>query len=313
MAFSPSPSPDISLPNEIWTAVFESLESPDLVSVTCVSRRLGAVAERILYSDIQICETISSGQFPCKTNACCKTIIRRLHLVEYVKHLHIRWTIRSSNVAWHLQSVLFNLSNTLRTLAFLESLDLSLDLSKHVSGEFDILRQCRLPSLCHLSLSGVGCTAVECFLNRTPSIQHLKLLDYHLSLVLFPDALPSLNSFCGPPRIAATVVPGRPVQYLALSGHTSEQQGWLDAVRGAMPMMMLSTAPIRYLDLSNSSMTLILLRDISEFFSDLEVLKVRFALRHALHFSSSGIVRDIFFCIKLCQVECEFFREYWKA
>jgi hypothetical protein len=84
------------------------------------------------------------------------------------------------------------------------------------------------------------------------------------------------------------------VQYLALSGHTSEQQGWLEAVRSAMPTMMLSTAPIRYLDLSNSSVTLMLLRDISEFFSDLEVLKVRFALRHALHFSSSGIVSDIF-------------------
>ena len=296
MAFSPSPSPspDISLPNETWTAVFESLGSPDLVSVTCVSLRLGAIAERILYSEIQVSEIISSGQFPCKTDICCKAIIRRLHLVEYMKHLHVRWTIRTSNVAWHLQSVLFNLSNTLRTLPFLESLDLSLDLSTYVSGEIDILRQCRLPSLCHLSLSGVGCTAVGCFLNRTPSIQHLKLLDYRLSIVLSPGALPSLRSFCGPPTIAASVVPGRPVQYLALSGHTSEQQGWLEAVRSAMPTMMLSTAPIRYLDLSNSSVTLMLLRDISEFFSDLEVLKVRFALRHALHFSSSGIVRDIF-------------------
>lgn len=293
MAFSPSPLPDISLPNETWTAVFESLGSPDLLSVTCVSRRLGAIAERILYSEIQICETISSGQFPCKTDACCKAITRRPHLVEYVKHLHVQWTICSSSIPWHLKSVLINLSNTICTLAFLESLDLSLGPSTYVLGKFDILYQCRLPSLCQLSLSGVGCTTVNGFLNRTPSIQHLKLLDY-LSIVLFPGALPSLSSFCGPPRTAASIVPGRPVQYLALSGHASEQHGWLEAVRGAMPMMMLSTAPIRYLDLSNSSVTLMLLRDIAEFFSDLEVLKVRFALRHALHFSSSGIVRDIF-------------------
>ena len=290
MKLSLCPSPDISLPNETWTTVFEFLDSPDLMNVACVSHRLGAIAERILYSNIIVCETLTAGHHFPKTDGWCKAILRRLHLVEFVKHLHVRWTANSSGFTWDPRPILLSLSKALHTLVFLESLDLSLDLPTYISDEIDFLLQSNFPSLCRFSLSGVGCMPVERFLNQTPSIQHLKLPDYHLSVVLLPGALPSLSSFCGPPRLAASIVPGRPVQYLALVGHTREGQEWLDAVRGVMSTMIMSTAPIRYLDLSNSSVTPMLLRDISIFFSDLEVLKVRFALRHTLHFSSSGIV-----------------------
>lgn len=292
------------LPNETWNAIFQSLETSDLASVARVSHRWGAIAERVLYASVSICEDFSSSfQLPRKTSACCEGLARRPYLVEVVKSFHVRWTIDYSVIyTLNWESVLDDLANTLRSLAFLESLDLCLNLTRYwIFHSWDLLRHCHFPSLRHFSLTGMGYTPVAWFLNTTPSIRHLSLVDYRQNLALVPRALPLLCSFRGSPTSAASVVPGRPVQCIELVGQGEVEHEWINTARDAMSKMAMASLPVRYLDLSSMSVTPMLLSDISKHLSDLEVLKVRFALRHTLHFANTGIVSDDAEFIYLCR------------
>jgi len=114
-------------------------------------------------------------------------------------------------------------------------------------------------------------------------LQRLKLSDHHATLLLAPDALPCLSYFRGSPDTAAILLPGRPVQHLALIGQDS------DVNRENLPKLAHTSVPLRFLDLSAMQVRPMLLRNISSYLSTIESLKVRLALRHTLHYSLSGI------------------------
>lgn len=292
---SPSPqSTSGGFPNETWNTIFRSLDHIDLAQVARVSRRWNAIAERLLYTCISISETVSShSQVPQKTNNCCDGLLRRPYLAELVRSFQVRWIVNLNFVTALIdcESGLRDLSNTLRILTSLESLDLSLNLTGHSTyHSWDLLDRCHFPFLRRFALSGMGYTPVSLFLNNTPSILHLALVDYHQTLTLDPCALPSLCSFRGSPATATLVVPGRPVDYIELVGQGMAQHGWLGIPRDAMSQLALTSIPVRYLDLSGITVTPTLLGDISNHLHSLEILKVRFALRHTLHFAHSGIV-----------------------
>ena len=129
------------------------------------------------------------------------------------------------------------------------------------------------------------------FFAGTPALEHLHLLDCYEALELPAGALPNLQVFRGSAIAAASVLPGRPVRLLGLVGHEFITERDLGRIASA-------SEPIRGLDLSLMSVTPILLRDISRHLGGaVEVLKVKLALRHTLHFALSGIVSTTFFLL----------------
>ncbi|KAH8103852.1 hypothetical protein BXZ70DRAFT_668224 [Cristinia sonorae] len=286
------------LPNETLTAIFNSLQPNVLVDVLRVSHRFRLVAERILYSNISIIETIPhTSPLPHFTLCCCQTLLRRPHLQEVVRKIAIRWQTDSGPrepYMPYIEPVLRTLNSALRTLYNLESLDLALGLSGGTISSRGILNECQFPSLRSFALSGVGrgslspkyhptpTPPIEWFLNATPSIQHLRLADCYEVLALQPTDLPFLNTFRGSAPTAASVLPGRPVQHVGLVGHEFVTER--DLARIAC-----SSERIRWLDLSSMSVTPLLLRDISRHLFGVECLKLKLALRHTLHHAMSGI------------------------
>ncbi|KIJ65167.1 hypothetical protein HYDPIDRAFT_111062 [Hydnomerulius pinastri MD-312] len=281
-----------TLPNETLSAIFLSLSPAALTAIARVCRQWRAVAEWILYAGVFINETLStSSPFPYNTLRCCQTIISHPHLASGLKRFHIRWiSDHGDYYDPYLEIILSNLSQAISSAINIESLDLYLGLPS--LPEYPISTSLVFPigdvpfnSLRQISLNGIGHFAhnrLTHFLNFVPSIQHLRLPDYRDQMVLLPNALPSLVSFCGSPRAAATVLPGRPVQSLALIGQDYVTD--LDLSRMAM-----TSIPLRHLDLSAMSVTPILLRNVSRNLSMVESLKVKLALRHTLHFALSGI------------------------
>ncbi|KAF9219753.1 hypothetical protein BS17DRAFT_882711 [Gyrodon lividus] len=280
------------LPNETLTAILLGLSPAALTSTALVCRQWRVVAQWILYKNISISETLSaSAPFPFNTSRCCQTIISHSHLASRLRKLHVRWmSDHGDHFDRRIEIVLTDLSRAINSASNLESLDISLDLPSSpihttstslVFPSGDVV----LRSLRHVSLNAIGDfthNRLAQFLDKVPSIQHLRLPGYGGQMVLLANALPSLISFCGSPRAAATILPGRPVQSLALIGQ--EYVTDIDLSRMAM-----TSIPLRHLDLSAMSATPILLRNVSRNLSMVESLKVKLALRHTLHFALSGI------------------------
>ena len=286
---SQSKSISIYFPNETWNTIFQSLDRADLARVTLVSRHWNAVAGRLLYTCVPIFDAVSP--VPRKTKNCCNGLLRHPCLAALVKSFHVRWIVNLNFVTARIdcESGLRDLSNTLRILTSLECLNLCLNLPGYsVYHSWDLLSRCHFPFLRQFALSGMGYTPLSSFLNNTPSILHLALVDYHYTLTLDPCALPSLCTFRGSPATATLVVPGRPVDWIELVGQGMAQHGWLGIPRDVMSQLALTSIPIRYLDLSEIVVSPTLLGDISNHLSYLKILKVKFALRHTLH--HSGIV-----------------------
>jgi hypothetical protein len=144
-----------------------------------------------------------------------------------------------------------------------------------------------LPSLRTLALRGIGTPPsheLERILHNHPKLLHLRLSDYHRALHLPPTDIPHLRSFRGHPATAASILPGRPVQALALVGCEL-------ATEEDLARIAAGSIPVRELDLSGMSVTPTLLRSVSRHLSHVEWLKVRLALRHTLHHALYGIVR----------------------
>ncbi|EGN95221.1 hypothetical protein SERLA73DRAFT_162742 [Serpula lacrymans var. lacrymans S7.3] len=215
-------------------------------------------------------------------------LARYPHLASGVKRFQLRWTSQRETQHTHgmyLEMALLDISQAIGCMTTLEVLDLSLGLADYYSTSVLPHAQHTFPLLHQISLSGLGHypqNALNPFLNAVPSIHHLRLTDSREQLLVLPCALPSLVSFCGCPRAAATVLPGRPVQSLALIG-----QDYVTDVD--LSQMALTSVPLRYLDLSAMSVTPTLLRNVSRFLSTVESLKVKLALRHTLHYALSGI------------------------
>lgn len=289
----------VQLPNETLHAIFEHLSAPSLAVVLRVCHRFHVVAERILYASIVISEHVPlTSPTPYFTATCAHTILARPHLAEVVRRLSIRWHTDPGPREGYLPAVtpvLPILNSALRTLAHLEHLDLALGLSGISLDPRAVLDGCAFSDLRVFALSGIGrgtlspklfpidSVPITWFLAATPSIEHLRLLDCYEVLALPPDALPALQVFRGSAIAAAGVLPGRPVRLLGLVGHEFITERDLQKIA-------LSSVPIRWLDLSMMSVTPILLRDISRHLREVEVLKVKLALRHTLHHALSGIV-----------------------
>ena len=301
------------LPNETLHAIFEHLCPPSLAAVVRASHRFRLVAERILYANIVISEFLPRAHpVPTHTRTCATTLLARPHLAEAVRKFAVRWQTdpgpRDEYVP-AVSPVLHLLNSALRTLVHLEQLDLSLGLIGAPLDPRAILDGCAFPALRVFALSGVGrgtlspklhnCPSapIAWFLAGTPSIEHLHLLDCYEPLELPPGTLPALQVFRGSAIAAAGVLPGRPVRLLGLVGHEFITERDLGRIAA-------SSVPIRWLDLSMMSVTPILLRDISRHLAAVEVLKVKLALRHTLHFALSGIVSARFTPFAASAVRC---------
>ncbi|KAG2125049.1 hypothetical protein DEU56DRAFT_744160 [Suillus clintonianus] len=281
------------LPNETLAAIFRGLSPSVLATIAPVSRQWRGVAEWLLYSNISISETLStSSPFPYSTLRCCQTIRLHSHLASGLSKLYIRW--KSEHGAHYepdFDLLLSNLSQAIGLAINLESLDLHLGLP--CLPEHPTLTSLTFPatdvhyhSLRRVSLSGIGPFAhnrLTHFLNILPAARHLRLPDYHDQIALLPQALPSLISFSGSPRVAAAILPGRPVQSLVLIGQDYITD--LDLSR-----MALTSIPLRHLDLSSMLVTPTLLRNLSRNLNTVESLKVKLALRHTLHFAGIGLL-----------------------
>ncbi|KAI0369850.1 hypothetical protein BV20DRAFT_979967 [Pilatotrama ljubarskyi] len=286
------------LPNETLHAIFEHLSPASLAAVLRASHRFRLVAERILYASITLVEALPrAAPTAHRTAACAHTLLARPHLTEVVRRLTVRWQTDPGPRDEYIAAagpVLAVLHSALMSLIHLEHLELALGLAGGTLDARAVLDGCAFPTLKVFALSGVGrgsmspklyhapSAPIAWFLAATPSIEQLRLLDCYEPLELPADALPNLAVFRGSAIAAASVLPGRPVQLLALVGHEFITERDLQRIAQ-------TSAPIRYLDLSMMSVTPILLRDISRHLTAVEVLKVKLALRHTLHFALSGI------------------------
>lgn len=273
-----------SFPNETLMAIFLDLSPATLTSLARVCRRWRAVAEWFLYTNIFISDTFSpASPFPFNTSMCCQTLISHPHLATGLRKLHIQW-ISNPWEDYHypdrrLAIALLRLSSAISLSANLESLDLHLGFPPY--EELSGLPSCFpsgdtvFHSLRYLSLSTVGYFPHDQLLQllrNMPSMQDLRVPDYcDRQLPLRPHTIPSLTSFCGSPRVAAMVLPGRPVQSLTLIGQD-------DVSEPDLSRMTRTSVPLRHLDLSAILVSPRLLQDVSRKLSMVESLKVTFTL-----------------------------------
>ncbi|ETW79295.1 hypothetical protein HETIRDRAFT_324194 [Heterobasidion irregulare TC 32-1] len=303
------PTAGIWLPNETLSAILGYLSPEALAQVVLVSRRWHAVAERVLYESIVISEAIPRSfpppYVPPRTLRCCETLANRPHLSLYVRRLHLRWYTSASASSHHPTSILLLTQHIthalLPTLASLASLSLLLPVSSLLSSS-DLANLFpspppALPALRRLTIGGLGDPSPILLVN--PHLLHLHLADTDPSappLSLPPDALSELRAFRGPIGAAVALLPGRPVQGLALldtcgTGSRSSGNNSNGGVSSAdLARLAHASAPLRVLDLGGVSVTPPLLRDVSRYLPHVEHLRVRLALRHTLHFALSGIV-----------------------
>jgi hypothetical protein len=302
----------IALPNETLCTIFNDLPPPTLAIIASLSHRFKAVAERLLYSSISLTESLSEASpIPEKTLQWCASMRRRMHLIEATKKLHIRWQTDTRNFSTqHLSSACSQIADVLRLLTYLEFLEVFLGPANIIPPHGEpihaierVIGRCQFPLLRHCSLGADWTKGVQpytgvltTFLASLPALRHLKLPDHHAALNLPADALPYLSSFRGSADTAAFLLPGRPVQALSLIGQDS------DVNRENLFRMTHTTLPLRYLDLSAMSVRPVLLRNISTHLPTVEILRIKLALRHTLHYAFSGIVSS---CLLLrVQVSC---------
>ncbi|KAJ4479667.1 hypothetical protein C8J55DRAFT_560822 [Lentinula edodes] len=293
---------EILVPNEVLFEIFNNLSTSNLVVLTSVSHCFNAVSEHILYSSISIKDVLSSSS-PCpwRTERCCQSIIQREYLGKSIRGLHIRWHIDvhpSSPCDFDLATAVEKLEQVLHggILSSLESLELWLGPANRgvhpsvphiiermiLGSDFRQLTSCSLGAEWAKGLPSYS-GALDNFLGSLQSLRHLKLHDHHTALSLPSVALPILSSFRGSPATSASLLPGRPIQYLSLIGDD------YDVNQEILARFAKTTVPLRVLDLSGMSVRPILLRNLATYLPSIEVLKVRLALRHTLHYALTGI------------------------
>ncbi|KZT25110.1 hypothetical protein NEOLEDRAFT_1065699, partial [Neolentinus lepideus HHB14362 ss-1] len=281
-----------SLPTETWYAVFSALPLSSLLHATLVSQQWHSIVDCILYASLSIHDSLSPA--PSRTNTLLATLQARPYLAAYPKRLYIRWHVRSPSkprgaldlsLLAPAEQALTALSQVLPTLTELTALDLLFGPAGVRFPPSTLLSACLFPSLASLTLAGLSTStpsALTSFLTQHPTLTHLRLCDTPHALPLPASALPHLTSFKGSPSTAAALLPGRAVASLTLLGVHPE-------FVSAVSLEHMARACVRVLDLGLMSVTPPLLRDVSRYFTQLQVLRVRLALRHTLHFALSGI------------------------
>jgi len=320
----------MDLPNETLTTIFNDLPPSTLAILSCVSFRFKAVAERVLYSSIHITDLLSeSSPLPLKTLWWCDAMRRRGHLRETTRKLHVRWQAdRTTHPPHYLVNSCERLGDIVRLLDCLESIDIFLgpanliprhELRSHphtppMHPIERVIRGCRFSHLRYCSLGAEWAKGVQpythtllFFLASLTPLRQLRLSDLHSDSALVmeglqPHALPHLSSFRGSADAAAAVMPGRPVQYLSLTGQDS------DVNRDNLTRMRYTSLPLKCLDLSAMSIRPLLLRNISPYLPTIESLKVKLALRHTLHYAFSGIVSNSHLFVTSTFI-CSFFEQ----
>ncbi|KAH9931809.1 uncharacterized protein B0H18DRAFT_1116070 [Fomitopsis serialis] len=303
----PPPRSCMDLPVETLYAIFDHLQPRpgELAQVARVCQRFRVIAERILYAHIFIQEGLPrSSPFPHRVHRCCDTLLARPDLHDVVRRLTVRWqTDPSARDQYEpfVQPVLLSLNRTLRFLTQLESLDLALGLVGVSVSVRSVLSGCYFPGLRLFALYGIGPGSIpvkDCpdalvlqhFLSATRTLEHLVLGDHYAALALAPHDLPLLAAFKGTATAAASIVPGRAVTHLTLVGQDQFPPRLLAE-------LAFGREPIRTLDLSAVSVTPNTLKAISCYLSGVVDLKIRFALRHTLHHSFTGITLTLLFAL----------------
>ncbi|KAI0262046.1 hypothetical protein BC834DRAFT_829462 [Gloeopeniophorella convolvens] len=228
----------LDLPLELIDETLSHLPWPNgLYHLLFVNRRLGAIAQRALYSDVQ---TLSGR----------KTVLLLLSLLhasaprrELVRSLQLDLTGNSV-----LPSLERLISRVLKLLPCLRTLSVELVPygGRHRSNSW-ILPQDAPFHLCSLSTCLVIDPVMAAFLNSQPRICHLSLRGLPPSasnpFVLPPSALPCLKTFrsvsLGPDTLSE-VITARPVQSVTLSltpGHGCR----------ALEVLVRSSTPVRRL------------------------------------------------------------------
>ncbi|KAG6898314.1 hypothetical protein C0992_011905 [Termitomyces sp. T32_za158] len=291
------------LPNEILFAIFSYCYPNTLTVIARVSHSFRYIAESILYSSISLYDTLSeSSPQPLRTLRWCDSMLRRSYLFQNTRKLQIRWHAITPGglMSNSLIAACAEISQTLRLLTLIEVLEIFLgpaNLMAHTEpASFrmhtieHVIQGMRLPHMRYCSLGAdyskgaqPYTSILHVFLASAPLLRHLKLSDHHTPLDLPPWAIPELTSFRGPANAASTLLPGRPVQALALIGQDS------DVTRENLPRMTLTALPLRNLDLSAMSVRPALLKNVSTHFPTVQSLRIRLALRHTLHYAFSGI------------------------
>ncbi|KAH8832805.1 hypothetical protein DL96DRAFT_1667308 [Flagelloscypha sp. PMI_526] len=287
------------LPTETLHSIFLHCNSHDLATLSLNSQYFNAVAERALYISVDICEILSANNpYPERSLRWCQSLLLRSHLFTGVKKLRLKWqSDPESPPRMSLDHVCVMLNRVLPNLTHLEVLDLPLgpanvllvDGPRHAIER--VVDHCCFPRLHSCTLGAdwtKGCrfysSILPRFLATLSQLHHLKLTDCRLlSPELLLGALPELVSFRGTPIAAAALLPDRPVQILGLCGQDAELTAQV------LSQLILTTTPLRSLDLSAISLRPATLRTVASHFPHLERIRVRLALRHTLHYALSGI------------------------
>ncbi len=282
--------PDRNLPNEILVHIFSIISQGDLTKVALVSHRFNAIAERVLYSSIDIVEQPTKNA-PKRSLGWCKAM-KRKQLYDIPRKLSIRWRIHmdKSKSLPHWCSLL---NKNIRRLTLLDILELSIAPSSEaaIPALELIIRDLRLPNLRHCLLyggnlrwpTGSPCCkpkpSVMCaFIAFHSGLRYLAVVDISESAVkLVPhDAVPELSIFYGSHRGAPFILPGRSVYHLVLTGMER------DLSNENLSHMALTSVPLRILDLSSNWISPSVLRDIAVHLPTIEIFRVRLTLDRAL-------------------------------
>jgi hypothetical protein len=284
--------PDRSLPNEILVHIFSHLSQRNLTKVVLVSHRFNAVAERVLYSSIDIDEDrllIRNRDVPQRTLGWCDAM-KRNQLYHVPRKLSIRWRIyipglEMSKALSHSCSLV---SDNIRRLTLLDTLELSMGPCDLTYVTVDLLiRDLRLPNLRHCLLSAghpawmgqydlytpILSRNMCGFITSHSGLRSLAVLVSKSAVELVPhEAVPELSIFYGTPGGAAFILPGRPVHHLRLAGEE------FDLNSENLSRMALTSVPLRILDLSAMHVPPSVLRDIATHLPTIEILSVSIRL-----------------------------------
>jgi hypothetical protein len=296
----------MSLPTEILFHVFKELPPQTLAVVSQLSRRLNVIAERTLYASVHIMDSISpESPTPWRTYRWCESVFKRLSFVDTMHKVHVRWQSDGSPPPLPQYFIAFceRLGESLQHLHYLESLELQLGPANRISplsrdpmhAVERVLKRCRFPLLQACSLGAdynkgnaqPYTHVLAHFLASHSGLMSLKIPDYHAALNLPITSLHQLSTFRGSPDTAASLLPGRSIQHLALNGQDTDLMRML-------PMMSGTPFPILTLDLNSMAARISLLRSVATYLPTLETLRIRLALRHTLHYAFTGIVSVTF-------------------
>ena len=275
--------PDRNLPNETLAHIFSHISQYNLTKVALVSHRFNAIAERVLYSSINIVQYVYGDKnAPKRVLGWCDAM-KRNQLYDVPRKLSIQWEIHDTGIETSktLRHSCSLTNDTIRRLTLLDTLEFVMGPSSYDMTPVMELVVCdlRLPNLQHCLLDGRDIwfshskqdAGLVCeFIASHSGLRYLAVLDISETAVehVPDDAAPELSIFYGTPKAAGYILPGRPVHHLLLRGEGVRSENFLSR-------MALTSVPLRILDLSATlSPSIRDLLDIATHLPTIEILRV---------------------------------------